>query len=77
MNECELLKEKIKRIKDTLNYKFKEVDNLGVSTEYNAFLDESTNPDINKPCKVICFLSFIVERVEREKNGVNSYIYYG
>lgn len=35
MNECEELKEKIRRIKDTLNYKFKEVDNVGVSIEYN------------------------------------------
>ena len=35
MNECDQLKEKIKRIKDTLNYKFKEVDNIGVTAEYN------------------------------------------
>jgi Arc/MetJ-type ribon-helix-helix transcriptional regulator len=26
LNECDVLKEKIRRIKDTLNYKFKESD---------------------------------------------------
>jgi len=52
MSDCEGLKEKIKRIKDTLNYKFKEVDNIGVSVEYNSKLDENLNPDINKECKL-------------------------
>ena len=76
-----------------MNYIFKEFDSLGLSPEYNTLLDENSNPDLKAKCKqsskvsiyiyLFMFLIFIddffilVERIDRDKEGIENYVYYG
>lgn len=50
--ESERLKEKLLKLKDNLNQTFKEIDDTGLSPEYNTFLDEISNPDLRNRCNL-------------------------
>lgn len=41
--EQDRLKEKLLKLKDNLNFVLKEIDSVGLSTEYNTILDENQN----------------------------------
>ena len=51
--EADRLKEKLIKLKDSLNFVLKEIDSNGLSNEYNTLLDESLNPDLKLKCKKI------------------------
>ena len=77
MVEFDRLKEKLVKLRDKLNLIFKEIDDTGLSNEYNTFLDEVSNPDLKLKCNFIFTQKFLVERIERDKEGIDNYVYYG
>lgn len=48
----ERLKEKLAKLKENLNYVLKEIDSVGLASEYNSILDENLNPDLKNKCKI-------------------------